>query len=246
MTGIPSTEPARDDLAQRLDATVEPGPPAEVRLRVEPERFAGAVRELHDAGARFVTMFLADSPTRTLMGVFALAGELVLLCAPLPDRPLHDDRIGSWWPAAAWAERELHERERNAKPQSAGRLLTQPDADQLDRTVTGLDVFTIPYGPVRSGIFEAIQFQIQTGGEDVEQLQTRPFFKYRAIEARFAGMTADVAVHVAERVAGIASCAYASAFSHAVERALGVTPQLVPAVGGHCTASLNAWRVIST
>ena len=31
-------------------------------------------------------------------------------------------------------------------------------------------------------------------------------------------------MHVAERVAGIASCAYASAFSQAVERALGVTP----------------------
>jgi formate hydrogenlyase subunit 5 len=234
MTGVPSTEPARDDLAQRLDATVEPSPPTEVRLRVEPERFAGAVRALHDAGARFVTMFLADSPARVLMGVFALAGELVLLCAPVSDRPLHDDRIGSWWPAAAWAERELHERDRDATPQSAGRLLTQPDADQLDRTVTGLDVFTIPYGPVRSGIFEAIQFQIQTGGEDVEQLQTRPFFKYRALEARFAGLPPDVAVHVAERVAGIASCAYASAFSHAVERALSVTPP----------ARARSWRAL--
>ena len=43
--------------------------------------------------------------------------------------------------------------------------LTAPDADALDRSVHGLDAFVIPYGPVRSGVFEAIQFQIETGGE---------------------------------------------------------------------------------
>ena len=83
-------------------------------------------------------------------------------------------------------------------------------------------MFTIPYGPVRSGIFEAIQFRIETGGEDVPHLQTRPFFKHRGMERRFVGLAPEVAVHVAERVAGIASHAYASAFSEAVERALGV------------------------
>ena len=102
------------------------------------------------------------------------------------------------------------------------RRLTAPDADRLERRVQGLDAFTIPYGPVRSGIFEAIQFQIESGGEDVPALQTRPFFKRRAMEARFAGLEPAAGVGVAERVAGIASCAYASAFSQAVERALGV------------------------
>ena len=82
----------------------------------------------------------------------------------------------------------------------------------------------IPYGPVRSGVFEAIQFQIETGGETVERLQTRPFFKHRGMEARFAGLRPDRAVYVAERVAGIATVAYASAFSQAVERAVGVQP----------------------
>jgi len=124
----------------------------------------------------------------------------------------------------AWAERELHERAGMAAARPGEPQLTEPDADRLDRTVSGLDVFTIPFGPVRSGIFEAIQFQIETGGEDVPRLQTRPFFKHRGIEARLAGRTPDVGVHVAERVAGIASSAYAAAFSHAVERALGVTP----------------------
>ena len=90
--------------------------------------------------------------------------------------------------------------------------------------MTGLDVFSIPFGPVRSGVFEAIQFQIETGGEDVLRLQTRPFFKHRGLEARLVGLAPDRAVHVAERIAGIASVAYASAFSQAVERALGIDP----------------------
>ena len=44
------------------------------------------------------------------------------------------------------------------------------------------------------------------------------------MEERFAGLSPERAVYVAERVAGIASVAYASAFSQAVERAAGVQP----------------------
>jgi formate hydrogenlyase subunit 5 len=224
MNLVPSIQGLSDELAEQLDATVHPGAPGELRLRVQPDQFAGATRELYAAGARFVTIFRTAIPDQRLTGVFALRGQLVLLqAAVIPGRLLRDDRIGSWWPSADWAERELHERG-GAAAAPGERRLTEPDADRLDRSVSGLDVFTIPFGPVRSGIFEAIQFQIETGGEDVPRLQTRPFFKHRGIEARLAGLTPEVGVHVAERVAGIASCAYAAAFSHAVERALGVTP----------------------
>jgi Ni,Fe-hydrogenase III large subunit len=44
------------------------------------------------------------------------------------------------------------------------------------------------------------------------------------METRFVGLTPDRAVYVAERVAGIATVAYASAFSQAVERAAGIHP----------------------
>ena len=63
---------------------------------------------LRDAGARFVTLFLADTPEPALVGVFALRGELVVLRAP--DRgadPVTYGSLGSWWPAARWAEQEL-------------------------------------------------------------------------------------------------------------------------------------------
>jgi formate hydrogenlyase subunit 5 len=213
-------------LPEHLGAVGEPGPPGEVRLRVRPLAFERAARMLRDAGARFVTIFLADTPEPALVGVFALRGDLIVLRAPSGAAdPVVYGSIGAWWPAARWAEHELVERH-DVHPVGvrSERRLTQPDADMLDRRVQGLDVFALPYGPVRSGVFEAIQFQIETGGEDVLRIQTRPFFKHRGLERRFVGLDPDRAVAVAERVAGIASVAYATAFSQAVERALGVQP----------------------
>jgi formate hydrogenlyase subunit 5 len=208
---------------EQLGATREPAPADEVRLVVKPAAFTAAARLMQEAGARFATMLLVDRPEPSLIAAFALRGELILLRAPAGGDAAVFESIGEWWPAARRAERELSERHgvRFSGQRYPGRL-TAPDADLLDRHVSGLDVFSIPYGPVRSGIFEAIQFYIESGGEDVPRVETRPFFKHRGMEARFAGLYPDAAVHVAERVAGIASCAYAAAFSEAVERALGV------------------------
>jgi Ni,Fe-hydrogenase III large subunit len=208
-------------LAERLGGAAEPAPAGELRLRVAAEQFEPAMRRLREAGARFVTMLAADTPEPALVAVLALQGELVLLRAPGGHA---GGEIGAWWPAARWSEQELVERDGGAaaSADAGSPRLTEPDADRLDRRVDGLDVFAIPFGPVRSGVFEAIQFQIETGGEDVPRIQTRPFFKHRAMERRFAGLEPSRAVHVAERVAGIASVAHASAFSQAVERALGI------------------------
>ena len=198
----------------------EAAPAGELRLRVGAGDFERATAALRAAGARFVSVFKTGAPQATMAGVFALHGELIVVSAPFDGATL--TRLGDSWPAASWAARELVER--NAPEAARAPFLTAPDASRLDGRLRGLDVFTIPYGPVRSGIFEAIQFQIETGGEDVPALQTRPFFKHRGMEARFAGLSPDRAIHVAERVAGIASVAYGCAFSQAVERALGVTP----------------------
>ena len=215
-----------DYLPEHTGVVAEASPPGELRLRVTPAAFERAARTLRDAGARFVTIFLAETPEPALVGAFALRGELLVLRAPAENaNPVVYGSLGDWWPAARWAEQELVERNSlHPVGVSYERHLTAPDADLLDRRVQGLDVFTLPYGPVRSGVFEAIQFQIETGGEDVPRIQTRPFFKHRGMEDRFAGLDPDGAVHVAERVAGIASVAYAIAFSEGVERAVGVPP----------------------
>jgi formate hydrogenlyase subunit 5 len=86
----------------------------------------------------------------------------------------------------------------------------------------GDETFAIPYGPIRSGVFEAIQFVVETGGEDVLALDVRPAFKRRGLERRFDGLSLEHASALAERVAGISSLAHAVAFAQAVERSLGV------------------------
>ena len=97
----------------------------------------------------------------------------------------------------------------------------RPDADRITGTSHGADTFVIPYGPIRSGVFEAIQFMIETGGEDVLALETRPAFKHRGARAAIRGdSTSSMASTLAERVAGIASVAHAHRLRQAVERAL--------------------------
>jgi formate hydrogenlyase subunit 5 len=201
----------------------EPAPEGEIRVHVRPDALAAAAHALRDEGARFVTIHVADRPERSVMASFAIGGRLVSLRAALEgERPVYPS-LGASWPAARWPERELAERH-GVVPVGLAleRSLTRPDPDEIEHDVSGPDVFAIPYGPVRSGVFEAIQFLIETGGEDVPRLHTRPFFKHRGLEARFRGMTLDQGAYVAERVAGIASVAYAAAYAQAVERALGV------------------------
>ncbi len=83
--------------------------------------------------------------------------------------------------------------------------------------LSGPGVFVFPYGPVRSGVFEAAQFLLQSGGEDVAYCAQRLFFKRRGAERRICEVPLELAVLVAERVSGTSSVAHALAFSHAVE-----------------------------
>jgi len=229
-----------DQLAQLpalLGAQAEEGPEGELRLRVAPLGFERASHHLSREGARFITMTIADAPEPSLLACFALRGQLVVLRAPAPGRrPVRCGSLGAWWPAARWAEEELVARGLldpvGRIPPAAGPL--DPNADALERELRGLDAFAMPYGPVRSGIFEAIQFVIETGGEDVSRLHTRIGFKRRGLEERMRGMSAQDGVYVAERIAGIASVAHACAYSQAVERALGVA----------VTPAAERWRAI--
>jgi formate hydrogenlyase subunit 5 len=137
-------------------------------------------------------------------------------------------------PAAHWFEREIHDRwgivpeghprleplVRHAPEQSEIALPANGDVRLGHRgaeRLSGPGVFVIPYGPVRSGVFEAAQFLVQTGGEDVAYCAQRLFFKRRGAERRICEVPLELAVLVAERVSGTSSVAHALAFSHAVE-----------------------------
>ncbi|MGH3769366.1 MAG: NADH-quinone oxidoreductase subunit C [Pseudonocardiaceae bacterium] len=93
----------------------------------------------------------------------------------------------------------------------------EPDERALSARLHGTGVFTIPHGPVRSGVFESVEYLVETPGEDIPNLRIRPHAKHRGIQKRFEGMTMEDGVLLAERVEGIASVAHALAFAHAVE-----------------------------
>jgi Ni,Fe-hydrogenase III large subunit len=90
--------------------------------------------------------------------------------------------------------------------------------------VAGRGMFTLAFGPVRSGVFESIEFLIESPGEDIPHLNIRPHFKHRGVAKKFEDKTAADGVLVAERVEGIASVAHALAFSHAIEQIADVRP----------------------
>lgn len=88
--------------------------------------------------------------------------------------------------------------------------------------VGGAGMFTLPFGPVRSGVFESIEFLLETPGEDIPHLNIRPHYKHRGIAKQFEGRTLADGELVAERVEGISSVAHALAFCHAVESVCGL------------------------
>ncbi len=85
----------------------------------------------------------------------------------------------------------------------------------------GPGLFTIPHGPVRSGVMESIEYLVETPGEDIPHLNMRIYYKHRGIEKRFEGMTPADGVLLAERTEGVASVAHALAYCHAIEQLAG-------------------------
>ncbi len=98
------------------------------------------------------------------------------------------------------------------------------DDGQVPAEVTGPGVFTLSYGPVRSGVFESVGYLLETPGEDLPSVRARVHYKHRGIEAGFTGLDVGHGVLLAERVEGVASVAHAIAFCQAVETIAGVSP----------------------
>ena len=175
------------------------------------------------AGDRFAGLFATkpDGGSLVLSAHVATAGGIDTLEAPLPpgaaSYPALTPRLG----AAFWYEREIHDLF-GVIPEGHPRLtpLIRPGSPEdyaLPRHVAGYGIFTIPHGPVRSGVMESIEYLVETPGEAIPHLNMRVFYKHRGVENRFAGMTAADGVLLAERAEGIASVAHALAFCHAVE-----------------------------
>ena len=193
------------------------------RFRVPSDELARAAAYLLGKDGHFAGIFRSASDD-SLRALLALRGELVILRAPL-DGGRSYPSLSRVTPAALFPERELRDVSGVLAldhPQLEPAL--RPNADELERVVTGAETFVLPYGPIRSGVFEAIQFPIDTGGEDILAFSVRPYFKRRNLEARFENLDYDHGAYLAERIAGTESVAEALAFAQAVERVAGVEP----------------------
>ena len=127
--------------------------------------------------------------------------------------------------AAFWYERVIHD-ETGIIPEGHPRLaplvaLGSPEDHALPSHVAGYGMFTIPHGPVRSGVFESMEYLVETPGEAIPHLNMRIFYKHRGIAARFTGLAVADGTLLAERAEGIASVAHALAYCHAAEAIAG-------------------------
>ena len=177
-------------------------------------------------GGRFAGLFAGRRDGNvTLSAHVASPAGIDTLEAVLPPGatgyPALTPRIG----AAFWYERVIHD-ETGLVPEGHPRLAPlirpgSPEDHALPRHVAGYGLFTIPHGPVRSGVFESMEYLVETPGEAIPHLNMRIFYKHRGIAAQFTGLTIADGVLLAERAEGIASVAHALAFCHAIEAIAG-------------------------
>ncbi len=197
-------------------------------------------------GQRFAALLGRGDPATgtVLIALVAHDGDVTPLNATLPAGTTQYPALTPQLPAAFWYERAIHDLvglvpdghprldplvlpHRNddsplphpGAPGQPARI--DPDEGALSVHLHGTGVFTIPHGPVRSGVFESVEYLVETPGEDIPHLRIRPHAKHRGMQKRFEGMTVEDGMLLAERVEGIASVAHALAFAHAVETLAG-------------------------
>ncbi|MGE3284185.1 MAG: NADH-quinone oxidoreductase subunit C [Alphaproteobacteria bacterium] len=90
--------------------------------------------------------------------------------------------------------------------------------------VGGEGLHQIPVGPVHAGIIEPGHFRFTCSGETVVRLEERLGYVHKGIEALMRGAAVETAARLASRTSGDSTVAYAIAFAHAVETALGIVP----------------------
>jgi len=86
----------------------------------------------------------------------------------------------------------------------------------------GESLHQVAVGPVHAGIIEPGHFRFTANGEAVVRLEHRLGYTHKGIESLMIGADLDRASRLAGRTSGDSTVAYALAFAHAVEAALGI------------------------
>jgi formate hydrogenlyase subunit 5 len=214
------------------------------RAETGADTFATAVADELAAGGRLASLFaVPESDGCRLIAAVAHADRLTTVTARLASDVGTYAALTPLVPAADWYERELRDLfglQANGHPDLDPLVLPRgpgvapprpgsgtippslvPDTTALAPLVRGEGMFTIPYGPVRSGVFEAVEYVVETPGEDIPRLRTRVHYKHRGVEQAYVGLDPRDGVLVAERTEGVASVAHAIAYCAAIELVAG-------------------------
>jgi Ni,Fe-hydrogenase III large subunit len=175
-------------------------------------------------GHRFAGLMGTSRPEGVLVSAhLAVPGDIAIREALVPAGVMTYPALTPILSAADWYEREISD-VFGLRPEGYAAGAGQPGPAPLLRPhlvpayLHGPGLFTIPHGPVRSGVMESIEYLVQTPGEDIPHLDIRLFYKHRGVEDRFERLGPAQAVLLAERTEGVASVAHALAYCHAIER----------------------------
>ncbi len=134
-------------------------------------------------------------------------------------------------PAAAWHEREVHDRFGTVfagHPDPRALIGAGDDASAAGRfeftPVAGEGITEVAVGPVHAGIIEPGHFRFSTMGDRVVFLELRHFYTHKGTEDLLAGMDAALATPLVESVSGDNCLAHAVAYCEAVEQIAGLEP----------------------
>jgi formate hydrogenlyase subunit 5 len=201
-------------------------------------------------GERFAGLYGTESATgcelMALLADDAGIASLRTLVVPRRGGQLAYPSLSPDVPAAFWYERALHDLsgvvpeghprldplllplpEGMERPRPGGLAAAAPSTEWEEAVgtsdVTGHGIFSLPLGPVRSGVMESVEFLVETPGEDIPYLNIRPHYKHRGIAKQFEGRDLADGLLVAERVEGISTVAHALAYCHAAEALGGAT-----------------------
>jgi len=191
----------------------------------EPSFLASVIARKVRRGSRFGGLFAVPGDNKGLsLRAIVIDGDGVeiissaLMRDGVEGSDLSYPSISKFVPSAEWYERAIYDRF-GVVPEGHPRLvsLLRRGQEPTAALSIGEGMFTIPYGPVRSGVFESVEYLVETTGEDILHLSVGLSSKTRDIEDRFVGTDVYTGVLLAERVEGIASVAHALGFAQAVE-----------------------------
>jgi Ni,Fe-hydrogenase III large subunit len=109
------------------------------------------------------------------------------------------------------------------QPLSDGSHEPRPSRPYTFLPVEGEGLHQIPVGPVHAGIIEPGHFRFTANGEAVVRLEERLGYVHKGIESLMVGADLARGARLAGRASGDSTVAYALAFAHAAEAALGLT-----------------------